>query len=213
MRTFALTAAIAAAAMLAGTTLALAADDAIVLKDSPVYKTKSGSQVINEVEEDDEVTVLECGTQRCKIQIPGPDGWIRKNRLAPIDDEGEPQKKVPFQFGLTFGPSGPGISIGVGGGGGSGISVDAGTGPSSGPRACIYQAPNYGGAFRCFAEGTTTNLTSVGWNDVASSIRFYGGAGAQVCQDVGGGGTCYNINTNTNNLGGFNAQMSYIDVY
>ncbi len=213
MKTFALTAAIAAAAMLAGSTAAFAADDAIVLKDSDVYKTKTGSQVVNEVFEDDEVSVLECGSQRCKIKIPGPDGWIRKNRLAPIDDEGEVHEDVPFQFGLTFGPSGPGISIGIGGGGGSGISIDAGTGPSSGPRACIYQAAGYGGAFRCFAEGTTTNLTSVGWNDAAASIRFYGGAGAQVCADVGGGGTCYNLNSNTPNLGAFSGQMSYIDVY
>lgn len=213
MKSFALTAAIAAAAMFAGSTAVLAADDAIVLKDSPVYKTKTGSQVINEVYEDDEVVVLECGSQRCKIKIDGPDGWIRKNRLAPIDDEGEVHENVPFQFGLTFGPSGPGISIGIGGGGGSGISVDAGTGPSSGPRACIYQAPNYGGAFRCFPEGSTTNLTSVGWNDAASSVRFYGGAGAQVCQDINGGGTCYNLNSNKPTLGGFNGQMSYIDVY
>jgi hypothetical protein len=213
MKTFALTAAIAAAAMIAGSTAALAADDAIVLKDSPVYKTKTGSQVINEVYEDDEVIVLECGSQRCKIKIDGPDGWIRKNRLAPIDDEGEVHENVPFQFGLTFGPSGPGISIGVGGGGGSGISIDAGGGVSSGPRACIYQHTNYGGASRCFPEGSTTNLPAVGWNDAASSIRFYGGAGAQVCQDVNGGGTCYNLNTNTPNFGGFNDQMSFIDVY
>jgi hypothetical protein len=213
MKSFILPAAIAAAAMLAGSTAVLAADDAIVLKDSPVYKTKTGSTVINEVFEDDEVIVLECGTQRCKVKIDGPDGWVRKNRLAPIDDEGEVHENIPFQFGLTFGPSGPGISIGVGGGGGSGISIDAGGGVSSGPRACIYQAPNYGGASRCFAEGTTTNLTSVGWNDVASSIRVYGGAGAQVCEDVGGGGTCFNINVNTANLGPFSGQMSYIDVY
>lgn len=213
MKTFILPAVIAAAAMLVGTTAVLAADDAIVLKDSPVYKTKTGNTEVNEVFEDDEVIVLECGTQRCKIKIDGPDGWIRKNRLAPIDDEGEVHEKIPFQFGLTFGPSGPGISIGVGGGGGSGISIDAGGGPSSGPRACIFQAPNYGGASRCFPEGSTTNLTSVGWNDAAASIRFYGGAGAQVCQDVGGGGTCYNINTNTANLGAFSGQMSYIDVY
>jgi hypothetical protein len=210
MKKFVLSAAIAAAAVMVATS-AFAAPNAVVTRDSDVYKTRTGNQVVNEVEEDELVEVLECRGNRCKVKIPGPDGWMRKNRLVALDDEGEPDPGI--SFGITIGPGGPGISIGVGDGS-SGVSIGGGGGPSSGPRVCVFDGDGYSGAGRCFAPGTTVNnLSSLGWNDVVNSIRVYGGAGAQICDNAGGGGSCYNVNVNTTTLGGFNDQASYIDVY
>jgi hypothetical protein len=205
--------ALAAAAVMASIGVALA-DDAVVTRDSPVYERRTGNTVVNEVFEGDVVDVRECRSNRCRIRIPGEDGWIRQNRLAPIDEEGEIREDIPFRFGITIGPSGPGVSIGIGGDGGSGVSVDAGGGASSGARVCLYEHDGYAGASRCFRRGeSVNNLSGLGWNDVASSVRVYGGAAAQICEHAGGAGACYNFNTNTPSLGGFNDLATYIDVY
>jgi hypothetical protein len=213
MKRIAFAAAVIAA--LVGSTAALA-EEAEVKRDSDVYRTRTSSTVIYTVDRGDIVEVLRCRSQRCEIDVDGEsrNGWIRQNRLAPIDDEGDSREEIPFQFGLVFGPSGPGISVGIGGDGDSGVSVDLGGGVTSGPRVCLYDLVNYGGAARCFGEGeTVNNLQSVGWNDAAESVRVYGGAGAQVCEHAGGGGACFNVNTNTANLGGSSNMLSYIDVY
>lgn len=213
MNKLVLSGAVAIAALAFSSAAVLAAPNAVVLQDSPVFQTKTGMAVVNQVEEDDLVEVTECGTTRCRVKIPGPDGWVRKNRLAPLDDEGDPQPSLPFSLGITMGPGGPGLSIGIGGGSG-GISIDAGTGATSGPRVCLYQNAGYGGAMRCFAAGdTVNNLTSVGWNDVARSLKTFGGAEAQICEHANFNGACATYSGNTPNLGGMNAKASSIDVY
>lgn len=203
--------AVAMAAMAISTTVALAVE-AVVLRDSPVYRSRTSNNVVNMVDEDQIVDVVECRRSRCRLEdIPGRDGWVRQDRLAPLDDEGDAQPGLSFQFNL--GPGGPGISIGVGNGGG-GVNVGVGSGgPDSGPRVCLYNGEGYTGERRCFADGTAGNLTSLGWNDVASSVRTYGGADVRLCEHVQGGGACYTFNGNAPALGGFDNQASYIEVY
>lgn len=202
-------AALASFAVLATSTAALAAN-AIVLQDSNVYKSRStSSQKVNFVEEDDEVNVTKCQGSYCFLKIPGPDGWMKKNRLAPLDEEGDPHPEVPFSFGLTFGPGGPSISIGVG-------DAPVPSGPSGGPRACFFEHAGYGGASFCIAAGDSlSNFTSVGFNDVVSSIRLFGGASVQVCEHAGFGGACQTWNSNKSDLGplGWNDIISSADVY
>lgn len=214
MKRTVLTVAVGFAAMMVCAGVALA-EEAMVTRDSPVYRNRTGNAVVNEVYEGDIVDVRECRSNRCRAIVDdGPNGWIPQRRLAVIDDEGEVRREIPFRLGITIGPSGPGVSVGIGGGGSSGVSIDAGGGPSSGPRVCLYEHSGFGGLSRCFRRGdTVNNLSSLGWNDVASSIRVYGGARAQVCEHAGGGGACYIVNTNTSDLGAFNDQASYIDVY
>ncbi len=203
MKRTVLSLAAAVAAMAISTTVSIAVE-AVVLRDSPVYRSRTSNQVVNEVGRNQIVEVVECRSNRCRIEdIPGRDGWVRQNRLAPLDDESEPGLSLQ----LNIGPGGPGFSVGIGGS----ANVED---PSRGPRVCLYQHENYGGAQRCFARGTTiNNLTRLGWNDVASSLRVYGGAGAQVCEHENGGGACYNFNTNASTFGGFNDLATYIDVY
>lgn len=210
MKRTALSVAVAVAAMALSTTVALAIE-AVVLRDSAVYRNRTSSTIVNEVYEDQIVDVVECRSNRCRLRgIPGPDGWVRQNRLAPLDDEGEPQSDVPFRFGITIGPGGPSVSIGIGEGAGSGSS----SGPTSGPRVCFYQHVNYGGARFCMAPGQSrSNFAAIGWNDTVSSIRVYGGAGVQVCQHANFNGACATFNSNQSSLGGLNDQISSAEVF
>lgn len=202
--------ALASLAVLVTSTAALAAN-AVVIQDSYVYKSRStSSQKVNFVEEDDEVTVTKCQGSYCFLKLSGPDGWIRKSRLAPLDEEGEPRPDIPFNFGITIGPGGPSISLGVG------DAPVAPSGPSSGPRACFFQHAGYGGASFCIAAGDSLgNFTSVGFNDIVSSIRVYGGAGVQVCVDAGFGGACQTWNSNKSDLTplGWNDTISSAEVF
>lgn len=210
MKRTALSVAVAVVAMALSTTVALAIE-AVVLRDSAVYRNRTSSTIVNEVYEDQIVDVVECRSNRCRLRgIPGPDGWVRQNRLAPLDDEGEPQSDVPFRFGITIGPGGPSVSIGIGEGAGSGSS----SGPTSGPRVCFYQHVNYGGARFCMAPGQSrSNFAAIGWNDTVSSIRVYGGAGVQVCQHANFNGACATFNSNQSSLGGLNDQISSAEVF
>jgi len=209
MKRTALSVAVAVVAMALSPTVALAIE-AVVLRDSAVYRNRTSSTIVNEVYEDQIVDVVECRSNRCRLRgIPGPDGWVRQNRLAPLDDEGEPQSDVPFRFGITIGPGGPSVSIGIGEGAGSGSS----SGPTSGPRVCFYQHVNYGGARFCMAPGQSrSNFAAIGWNDTVSSIRVYGGAGVQVCQHANFNGACATFNSNQSSLGGLNDQISAAEV-
>lgn len=202
-------AALASVAVLATSSVALAAN-AIVTQDSYVYKSRStSSQKVNSVEEDQEVTVTQCQGTYCFIKIPGPDGWIKKDRLAPLDDEGDPRPDIPFSFGLTFGPGGPSVSIGIG----DAPPPPPGPGPGA-PRACFFQNSGYGGASFCVAAGdSVSNLTSIGWNDKISSVRLYGGAEVQVCRHAGFGSPCTTWSSNKSSLGSWNDQISSVDVY
>lgn len=203
-------AALAAFAVLATSTAALAAN-AVVIQDSYVYKGRSTSSAkVNFVEEDDEVTVTQCKGSYCFLKIPGPDGWIKKNRLAPLDEEGDPRRDIPFSFGITIGPGGPSVSIGVG------DAPVVPSGPSGGPRACFFEHAGYGGASFCIAAGDSLgNFTAAGFNDVVSSIRLYGGAGVQVCEHAGFGGACQAFSSNKSNLTalGWNDIISSADVF
>jgi hypothetical protein len=83
-------------------TSAIAAPDAVMNRDADVHETSDpDSDVVNEVEEGDEVETLECDTVRCKIKIPGPDGWVRKSYLLFYDDLGPVDAEVTL---LPYGP-------------------------------------------------------------------------------------------------------------
>lgn len=101
---------LSALATSAGATMAA---DAYVTRDADVYANRSGSRVVNDVEEGDIVDVRECSrsANRCFIRIPGRDGWIRASRLAMYDDRSDDY--VPFRFGVTIGGPGSGFSFSI----------------------------------------------------------------------------------------------------
>lgn len=201
---------IATAALLVTSTAAFAAPNAMADADANLRKNpKNSSQAVNSVDEGDLLTITKCQGSWCFAKVPGPDGWIKKSLLVPLDEDEEPADGVPFSFGITVGPGGPSITIGGGGGGGS-------SGPSGGPRACFFQDVGYAGGSFCVAAGDSiNNLTSLGWNDAISSVRLYGGASVQVCEHAGFAGSCDTWNSNKSNLvgPGWNDIISSVDVY
>ena len=93
---FASVAVLVAAGLVSTTFAAMAAPNAAMNRDSNVRATSSSSsEVVNFVEEDQEVQVLQCGSTRCKIKIPGPDGWVRKSYLDFFEDEEEEEEPAP----------------------------------------------------------------------------------------------------------------------
>jgi hypothetical protein len=221
MKRTTLSVAVATLAMVLSTTVALAVD-AVVTRDTDVYRRSSGNAVVNEVDRNQVVDVVECERSRCRVRIPGPDGWVRQDRLARLDsyyddddddrgrgrgrdrdrDRGRDRDRDSgFSLEFNIGPGGPGVSVGDG--------RDA----DSGSRVCIYQHDNYGGASRCFARGTrVNNLTSLGWNDSMSSVRVFRGARARICEHAGGGGVCQDFRSDAPSVPGFNDLASYIEV-
>jgi len=93
---FASVAVLVAAGLVSTTFAAMATPNAAMNRDSNVRATSSSSsEVVNFVEEDQEVQVLQCGSTRCKIKIPGPDGWVRKSYLDFFEDEEEEEEPAP----------------------------------------------------------------------------------------------------------------------
>jgi hypothetical protein len=117
MKRTVLSLALAASAVMASTTVALAVN-AIVTRDSPIYERRTGSSIIDEIDGGELVTVTECRSNRCRIYYYDDEerGWIRQNRLAPLDEDGDVIRGVPFRFGVTIAPDGKsGFSFGFGG--------------------------------------------------------------------------------------------------
>ena len=90
---------------LLSTTAAMAEPNGVMNRDSNVRQTSSNSSpTINYVEEDQEVLVLSCTSNRCKIKIPGPDGWVRKSYIDLYDEEEEADPAPPPAPDLPYGP-------------------------------------------------------------------------------------------------------------
>jgi hypothetical protein len=97
--------AIVVALGLLSTTAAIAAPNGVMNRDSNVRQTSSNSSpVVNFVEEDQDVQVLSCSANRCKIKIPGPDGWVRKSYIEFYDEEEEEEDATAPAPDLPYGP-------------------------------------------------------------------------------------------------------------
>lgn len=206
MKRIVLTFVIAAAAVMAVPATVLAAN-AVVTRDSDVYRSATSNRVVNEVEEDQLVTVTECTRNRCLVEIPGRDGWMPRRWVEPYEERsGRSGGSLTFNFG------GVGVTIGEGGGGS--VTIGGSSGPSSGPRACFYEHAGYAGASFCVGRGDSlVNLQLNGFNDRISSIRTYGGARVEACEHAGYAGSCETWRRDVRNLGGFNDVISSINVY
>lgn len=94
---------LATAVVIATAGASMAATYAYVDKDANVRKNPSnGSSVINYVDEGDEVKVLAKSGSWYKIQIPGPDGWVRGNVLDFDYYDDDDYYPVKPGFGTSF---------------------------------------------------------------------------------------------------------------
>ena len=99
------TAALATAIVFATAGASMAATWAYVDHDANVRKNHSnGSSVVNGVDEGDKVKVIAQWNNWFKVQIPGPDGWVRANVLDfdYYDDGPVYPVKPGYGFGSSF---------------------------------------------------------------------------------------------------------------
>jgi len=98
------TGAIAAAIVLATASTSFAATWGMMTQDSVVRANHSnGSPVVNHVDDGDMVKITGSWGQWYKISIPGPDGWVRKNRVD-LNPYAPPPSSGP---GVSFCFNGP----------------------------------------------------------------------------------------------------------
>jgi uncharacterized protein YraI len=94
----------AVATLLVAATAGVAlADNAVVTRNAYVYEDNdTDSDVLGVIEEGEYVNVLDCGGNWCLIELRGPNGYVRKNRLAfaigPADDD---DVDVNLGFGIN----------------------------------------------------------------------------------------------------------------
>lgn len=185
---------------------ALAAPNAYARQASNIYKkASSNSAVVNHVNANQLVTVLDCKGNYCLLQLPGPDGWIKQNRLGSMK-QGKPASNAPFNFSFGIGGDGkPSISIGVG----NQPSVE----PDEDPQVCFYKSSNYGGSSLCVEPGDSDDSLSGSWDDNISSIEVMGGAEVMVCTEEDLEGICANISSSKKTLpGALNNEISSYEV-
>ncbi len=101
------TAALATAIVLATAGASMAATWAYVDQDANVRKNHSnGSQPINTVYEGDKVKVIGQWNNWYRLQIPGPDGWVKASVLDfDYYDDGPSYPVYPSKPGFGFGSS------------------------------------------------------------------------------------------------------------
>jgi hypothetical protein len=177
---------------------AFAAPNAHILQDTNVRKTANpNSPVVNFVEAGQLVTVLDCEGTVCLVQIPGPDGWVRKNRLGALS-KGKPAGNVPFSFSLNIGGDGkPSISIGVGG---QPKPPKPPKPPIEEDMVCFYRNANFNGPSLCVEPGDSDDALGGNWNDSISSIEVLGDAEVLVCRDFDLSGICAEISSSKASL-------------
>ena len=186
----------AALALLVGLAVAPAlAANAYVNQLSNVYKyANTSSQVIYQASKGELVTVIGCQANLCKLQLPGPDGWIKQSRLGGLN-KGKPSSNIPFSFGLSIGGDGkPSISIGIGNGDLPVIEEE------EEDKVCFYKSSNFNGSSFCVESGDADDSLSGSWNDSISSIQIYGDAEVLVCTDDDLEGICSNIYSSKSSL-------------
>jgi hypothetical protein len=187
----------AALALLVGLSVAPAfAANAYVNQTSSIYKkATSSSTVIKTIGKGSLVTVIDCTVSYCLLQLPGPDGWIKKGRLSGLQG-GKPASNVPFSFGLSIGGNGkPSISIGIGNDAPPPVIIEE-------DKVCFYKGINYTGSSFCVEPGESDDSLSGSWDDNISSIKVYGEAEVTVCSDEDLEGICANISSSKKSLPG-----------
>lgn len=170
-------------------TPALAAN-AYLKQTSDAYKKATDSSiVIATLPKGQLVNVLDCTSSYCLVQLPGPDGWVKKTRLGGLSG-GQPSGDVPFSFGFSVGGDGkPSISIGIGQ-----QPVIEEDEPEI-DEVCFYRNKNFSGASFCVEPGDSDDALSGSWNDSISSIEVSGDAEVLVCRNPDFSGVCSEISS------------------
>ena len=175
----------------------------------------------------EQVDVTECVSNGwCRIEHPGPDGWVSSNYLTPVTGGGSgggsgsggsggsgssSSSDPDCSFGITIGPGGPAISISCG-------DAPPPAAPPAPPppappappppappvaaKVCFYMGNNFSGTKACANNPFSRAVVTAAWNDRISSFKTYGGAKVKVCQGTNFSGLCDIYSSNVAVLNG-----------
>jgi len=186
---------IAAAAAALFTTLSLAsvaqaatATTAVNVRSGP----GANFSVVDTLRTGQQVDIRECRPNGwCFVEKPGPDGWVSSSYLR---QDGRPGPRpsaptAPSRPDVGFSINVPGFSFSIGNGGDFRPRPGRPDRPSRNERVCFYEDANYRGDSFCARPGE--RIARLGaWNDRISSVRVFGGAEAQTCEDANFRGRC-----------------------
>lgn len=191
MNTSALTTILATVGLLASTagTLAESANATTALN----VRTGPGASfaVLDTLLPGESVEVTECASNGwCRIEHPGPDGWVSSKYLAADLDgtgpasESTEDPEINFGFGVD---SNGNFSFGFG----IGDNPIIQTPPVADPDAvCFYKKANFQGESFCVSPGASDNKLSMNWDNKISSIKLIGNTSVKVCRKINYGGLC-----------------------
>ena len=221
-----------AAAVLCALLVPAAAQAATATANVNVRNAPVNGAVVDVLRAGQQVEIDRCQSGWCYVIKSGPDGWVSQNYLSNDrysrdddnygDDRGGRGDRGDDRGGrddnnapdVSIGFSVPGFSFQVGNGG---FDVrpdrpDRPNRPGRRDQVCFYEDVNFGGNSFCVKPGE--RLSRLGrWNDTISSVRVYGDAETQVCEDNNFRGRCIVISRDARNLGrGGNDRISSIRV-
>ncbi|WIJ26295.1 SH3 domain-containing protein [Devosia sp. RR2S18] len=187
-------AAITSAFLMTGSAFAAQATTTLNVRSGP--GTNYG--VVDVLRPGQDVDIRECRGNWCFVEKSGPDGWASARYLTESERE-RPRRPQASEPDVNFSFSVPGgFSFSIGNGG------DFRPQPGNrGGRVCFYEDWDYQGSSFCVRPGQRYSQLN-NFNDRISSIRVFGNAQAQVCEDYNFRGRCAVIDDNQRRLTGRN---------
>ncbi|GHA16846.1 hypothetical protein GCM10007989_10030 [Devosia pacifica] len=197
------------AAAMAVTMLATSAAYAAPAQATTAVNVRSGPgtnySVVDVLQSGQRVEIDRCSGNWCYVIKPGPDGWTSSRYLARQDenrDRGRDRDRRSDRDGrpdVNFSVELPGFEFSIGNGADFRQRPDR----DRGGRVCFYEDWNYRGSSFCVRPGQRYSQLN-NFNDRISSIRVYGNAQAQVCEDYNYNGRCAVVSDDRPRLQGRN---------
>ena len=160
--------------------------------------------VVDQLQRGQRVDVGRCAGSWCEIDYDGGDGWVSANYLSRGGSSGG---NPDVGFGISVGPGGVSVGIGVGNSPRPPIRppvVDTGFG-----EVCFYERTRYRGASFCIEEGESIrNLGS--WAYRIASIENPDGLNVRVCTNTSLRGSCRTYTSSSSSLGGFANEIASV---
>ena len=162
----------------------------------------TGYAIVDTLFAGESVEIGECQSGWCYVDQDGPDGWVSASYLQPAGGSGsgttgtDDDCHIHWVVGRGFTLECNGSSITV-----PGVGGFPGGGPFPTKKVCVYDGPNYTGAHVCANAGISDSHINAPWNNKISSLKVFGGAKIQLCQNYNFMGFCNTFSNNVPMLG------------
>lgn len=215
LRTIVAAAALAVAGLMAGTSVAAAADAAATTTLNVRSGPGTGFGVVSTLQRGQIVELLDCNRSPgwCLIDDRGRQGWASSRFLEEVPS-GRPGG------GRLVGPVSPGPDVGV-----SintpGFNLQIGT-PGARPQpgrpiraaeVCFFEEYNFRGRSFCARQGERANRLDRYWDSRIRSVSIEGRVTAEVCDLPNNRGRCVTIDSSVGNLGRMADSIASYQIY